>query len=49
MPLLDDVRRVLRLRHYSCETEKCYVSWIERFMRCYKGADDSQKVGRAVT
>ena len=30
--LLDEVRRVLRLRHYSLRTEQAYVSWIRRFI-----------------
>jgi integron integrase len=31
--LLDDVRRVLRLHHYSIHTERAYVEWIVRFVR----------------
>src|ERR671919_2266589 len=31
--LLDDVRRVLRLHHYSMHTERSYVEWIVRFVR----------------
>jgi len=31
--LLDDVRRVLRLHHYSIHTERAYVEWIVRFIR----------------
>jgi hypothetical protein len=31
--LLDDVRRVLRLPHYSIHTERSYVEWIVRFVR----------------
>jgi site-specific recombinase XerD len=31
--LLDDVRRVLRLHHYSIHTERSYVEWIVRFVR----------------
>jgi len=30
---LDDVRRVLRLHHYSMHTERSYVKWIVRFVR----------------
>ncbi|MBW4651723.1 MAG: phage integrase N-terminal SAM-like domain-containing protein [Kaiparowitsia implicata GSE-PSE-MK54-09C] len=30
--LLDQVRQVLRVRHYSYETEKTYVNWIKRFI-----------------
>src|SRR5262245_33616949 len=31
--LLDDVRRVIRLHHYSIHTERAYVEWIVRFVR----------------
>src|SRR6266850_7014198 len=31
--LLDDVRQVLRLHHYSIHTERSYVEWIVRFVR----------------
>lgn len=31
--LLDDVRKVLRLHHYSIHTERSYVEWIIRFAR----------------
>ena len=31
--LLDDVRNVLRLQHYSIHTERAYVDWIVRFVR----------------
>jgi hypothetical protein len=30
--LLDQVRHVLRFRHYSYQTEKTYVHWITRFI-----------------
>jgi integron integrase len=31
--LLDQVRAVLRTRHYSCRTEKTYIEWILQFIR----------------
>jgi hypothetical protein len=31
-PLLDQVREVLRLRHYSIRTEEAYVQAIRRFI-----------------
>lgn len=31
--LLDEVRRQLRVRHYSLRTERCYVDWIRRYVR----------------
>jgi hypothetical protein len=30
--LLDQVRNILRIRHYSLDTEKAYVAWIRRFI-----------------
>jgi len=30
--LLDEVRRVIRLNHYSRRTEKTYVFWIRQFI-----------------
>ncbi len=30
--LLDQVRNVLRIRHYSLDTEKAYVAWIRRYI-----------------
>ena len=30
--LLDQVREVIRMRHYSRRTEKAYVGWIRRFI-----------------
>jgi len=31
--LRDEVRKVLRLHHYSIHTEQSYVDWIGRFVR----------------
>jgi hypothetical protein len=31
--LLNEVRNVLRLHHYSIHTERSYVEWIVRFVR----------------
>ena len=31
--LLSDMRRALRLRHYSGRTEEAYVAWVRRFIR----------------
>jgi len=30
--LLDEVRALLRTRHYSYRTEKTYIQWIRRFI-----------------
>src|SRR5262245_48347756 len=32
LKLLDQVRHILRFRHYSYQTEKTYVHWIKRFI-----------------
>ena len=34
--LLDQVRDVLRLRHYSIHTERAYVDWIKRYVEFHK-------------
>lgn len=34
--LLDDVRNVMRVRHYSYETEKIYVYWIKQYIYFHK-------------
>jgi integrase-like protein len=34
--LLADVRKVLRLHHYSIHTERAYVEWIVRFVRFHR-------------
>lgn len=31
-PLLERLRTSIRVRHYSCRTEKCYVHWVKRFI-----------------
>ena len=33
MKLLDQVRHVARVKHFSIRTERCYVHWAERFIR----------------
>ena len=34
--LLDQVRHVLRLHHYSIHTERSYIDWIKRYVRFHK-------------
>ncbi len=34
--LLDQVRQVLRVRHYARRTEDCYVAWVLRFILFHK-------------
>ena len=31
-PFLDQVRRAIRVRHYSIRTEHSYIHWIKRFI-----------------
>ena len=35
--LIDELRRAIRVRHYSIRTEHAYTEWTERFMRHYSG------------
>lgn len=30
--LLDQIREVLRLKHYSCRTQEAYVDWVRHFI-----------------
>jgi hypothetical protein len=46
--LLDKVRNVLRLHHYSTHTERSYIGWIKRYvqfhqMRCREDLADGEK------
>ena len=34
--LYDQVRAKLRLLHYAYDTEKCYLQWIDRYVRFHK-------------
>src|SRR5207249_4889499 len=38
LKLLDQVREVMRLKHYSIRTERCYSDWIKRLERKYRNA-----------
>ena len=42
--LLDQMRQVLRVRHYSPRTERSYVDWAERFIR-FHGRRHSRDLG----
>jgi len=33
--LLDQVREVLRYKHYSLKTEQAYLYWVRFFVRCH--------------
>ena len=46
--LLDQVRNVLRLHHYSIHTERSYIDWIKRYvhfhhLRCREDLADGEK------
>src|SRR5262245_46161991 len=36
MKLLDQVRHVARVKHFSYRTEQCYIYWVTRYIR-YQG------------
>ena len=36
LKLLDQMREVLRLRHYSIRTETSYCDWVRRYVRFHK-------------
>ena len=36
LKLLDQVREVMRLKHYSIRTERCYCDWIKRYIHFHR-------------
>lgn len=36
LKLLDQVRQIMRLKHYSIRTERCYCDWIRRYIRFHR-------------
>ncbi len=44
MKLLDQVREVIRKRHYSIRTEDAYVNWIKRYI-LYHGTRHPKDMG----
>ena len=42
--LLDEVRDVMRLHHYSIHTERTYCDWIKRYIR-YHSMTGRQDLG----
>jgi len=44
LQLLDQVRNVLRLKHYSYRTEEAYVQWIKRFI-AFNGKRHPEEMG----
>ena len=51
--LLDQVRDVLRFKHYSLRTERTYCDWITRFIRFHRKRHPSEmgaeEVGQFLT
>jgi integrase len=39
MKLLDQVRHILRAKHYSYRTEQTYIGWMLRYLRFHKTAE----------
>ena len=44
--LLDQVRALIRSKHYSRRTEESYVDWIERYVR-FHGVRHPRELGTA--
>jgi hypothetical protein len=45
LKLMDQVREVLRLRHYSIRTERCYCDWIRRYIKFHHMRSRSELEG----
>jgi len=45
MKLLDQVRHVIRKKHYSIRTEQAYTNWIKRFI-LFNGKRNPKDMGR---
>jgi integron integrase len=46
--LLDRVRYLIRLKHYSLKTERSYLPWIERYLQFHKQRDPAQMGGKEI-
>ena len=46
MKLLDQVRQLARVKHFSYRTEQCYVHWAERYIR-FHGIKHPNTLGTA--
>ena len=44
MKLLEEVRHVIRKKHYSYRTEQAYIDWIKRFI-CFHGKRHPKDMG----
>lgn len=47
MKLLDQIRAVARVKHFSYRTEQCYTYWAERYIR-HHGIRHPNTMGAAV-
>jgi hypothetical protein len=36
LKLMDLMREVMRLKHYSIRTERCYCEWVRRFVQFHR-------------
>jgi integron integrase len=41
-PLLDQVRHLIRLKHYSIRTEQSYLAWVRRYLLFHKNRDPKE-------
>ena len=41
LKLLDEVKKVMRLKHYALQTERIYCDWIKRYIKFHKMRDRS--------
>lgn len=44
--LLDQVRDVIRMKHYSLKTEKAYIYWIRRYILFHNKKTSANNVGK---
>ncbi|HUJ88756.1 MAG TPA: integron integrase [Syntrophorhabdales bacterium] len=47
-PLLDRVRHLIRLKHYSIRTEKSYLPWIQRYIVFHNSKDPMEMASQEV-
>lgn len=46
--LLEQVRDVIRLKHYSYKTEKSYINWIKRYILFHKKRHPREMGGKEI-
>lgn len=46
LPLMDQVRQVLRYHHYAYRTEQTYCDWIMRYIRYHGGKTHPRNMGK---